>query len=75
MGVKQDIVNEIFKPRRNKFQRRRVTIKGLNDLIEIDLMDMAKNKTTNRGKIYFSLNERFLIIFRNNIYLNGCKRI
>lgn len=49
MGVKQDIVNEIFKPRKKKFPRRRVKIKGLNDLIEIDLMDMSKNKKTNSG--------------------------
>lgn len=50
MGVKQDIVQEIFKPRRKKFARRRVEIRGLNDLMEIDLMDVQRNKKDNNGK-------------------------
>lgn len=35
MSVKEQIIKEIFKPARRNFTRRKVVIKGLNDLIQV----------------------------------------
>lgn len=37
-----DVINEMYRPARRRFIRRPTVIKGLDDLICIDLMDMSK---------------------------------
>lgn len=51
--IKEDIVNEIHKPSRKTFRRRRVIIKGINDLIVADLVEMIP---------YAKLNKRYKYI-------------
>ena len=48
--IKQDIVNELHKPARKNFTRRRVIIKGLNEPFEADLVEM--NAYANFNKKY-----------------------
>lgn len=51
-NVKQDIVNELHKPTRKNFQRRRVLIKGLSDLLVGDLIEMIPYAKFNKGYKY-----------------------
>ena len=51
-SVKADVVNELHKPARKKFKRRRVLIKGLNDLWQADLVEMIPYAKLNRGFRY-----------------------
>ncbi|KAJ8913128.1 hypothetical protein NQ315_006046 [Exocentrus adspersus] len=37
-NIKEEVVNELHKPARKKFKLRHVIVKGLNDLIQIDLV-------------------------------------
>ncbi|KAK9701381.1 hypothetical protein QE152_g30661 [Popillia japonica] len=50
--VKKDIVNELHKPARRNFRRRRVIIKGLDDLWQADLADFKLYSRENRGYKY-----------------------
>ena len=50
--IKLEIVNEIHKPARKNFKRRRVIIKGLNDLFQADLVEMIPYAKINRGNKY-----------------------
>lgn len=48
---RSDIIDELFKPSRRNFKRRKVVLKGINDLIQFDLMDfqqLAKENDSNR---------------------------
>lgn len=47
--AKKQIVDEIFKPIRRKFNRRRTIIKGLFDLWQADLAQMDNYAKMNRG--------------------------
>jgi Integrase core domain len=49
---KQQLVNELFKPIKRKFERRRVVVKGLHDLLQLDLMDMQNLRKENRAYRY-----------------------
>ncbi|KAJ8912744.1 hypothetical protein NQ315_016700 [Exocentrus adspersus] len=49
--VKEDIVNELHKPARINFKRRR-TIKVLNDLLQADLIDLISYSKKNNGYKY-----------------------
>lgn len=51
-NVKQVIVNELHKPARRNFTRRRVIIKGLQDLMQIDLISLIPYAKFNRGYKY-----------------------
>ncbi|KAJ8914742.1 hypothetical protein NQ315_017453 [Exocentrus adspersus] len=51
-NVKEDIVNELHKPARINFKRRRTIIKGLNDLIQADLIDLISYSKENNGYKY-----------------------
>ncbi|KAJ8914713.1 hypothetical protein NQ315_017423 [Exocentrus adspersus] len=48
-NVKEDIVNELHKPTSINFKRRRTIIKGLNDLIQADLIDLISYSKENNG--------------------------
>lgn len=50
--VKKQVVEEIHKPARINFMRRRVIIKGLNDLFQADLVDMKEYSRENKGYKY-----------------------
>lgn len=50
--MKKQIVDEIHRPARKNFRRRRVIIKGLNDLLQADLVEMIPYAKTNRGFRY-----------------------
>lgn len=52
MNVKENIIEELHKPARKKFTRRRVILKGLNDLIQADLVEMIPYAKHNRGHRY-----------------------
>lgn len=49
---RSDIVNELFKPARKNFPRRKVVLKGIDDLVELDLMDMQQIAKENEGFRY-----------------------
>ena len=50
--IKEDVVNELHKPARKKYKRRRVIVKGLNDLWQADLVEMQPYAKFNRGYRY-----------------------
>lgn len=49
---KEDVVNELHKPARKIFRRRRVVVKGLNDLWQADLVEMIPYWKFNKGYRY-----------------------
>uniref|UniRef100_A0A1Y1LQW2 Integrase catalytic domain-containing protein n=1 Tax=Photinus pyralis TaxID=7054 RepID=A0A1Y1LQW2_PHOPY len=49
---KVQLVEELHKPARKNFPRRRVIIKGLNDLFQADLVEMIPYARTNKGFRY-----------------------
>lgn len=51
-NIKEEIVNELHKPARKYFKRRRVIVKGLNDLVQADLVEMIKYAKINKGYKY-----------------------
>lgn len=51
-NIKEEIVNELHKPARKHFKRRRVIVKGLNDLVQADLVEMIKYAKINKGYKY-----------------------
>lgn len=50
--IKQQVVDELHKPARKNFKRRRVIIKGLNDLFQADLVEMIPYAKANRNFKY-----------------------
>lgn len=46
---RRQIINELHKPARKKFKRRSVTIRGLDDLWQADLVDMSVYSSENKG--------------------------
>lgn len=51
MDVKQQIVNEIHKPARRNFRKRKVITKGIDDLWQADLVEMNSGKLKGISKI------------------------
>lgn len=51
-NIKEAVINEIHKPARKNFRRRHVLIKGLNDLLQIDLVEMIPYAKMNKGYRY-----------------------
>lgn len=52
MNIKQQIVEELHRPARKNFTRRRVILKGLNDLYQADLVEMIPYSKVNKGYRY-----------------------
>ena len=50
--IKRSLVNELHKPIRYNFPRRKVIVKGFNDLFQVDLIDMQKYSRFNKGNKY-----------------------
>lgn len=51
-NIKEDVVNELHKPARIHFKRRRVIVKGLNDLLQADLVEMIPYAKINKDYKY-----------------------
>lgn len=51
-SIKRDLINEIHAPVRRNFPRRKVIIKGLQDLFQADLVEMIPYSTENKGYKY-----------------------
>lgn len=52
MNIKKEVVDELHKPARKNFKRRRVIIKGLHDLFQADLVEMIPYSKNNKGYRY-----------------------
>lgn len=52
MDVKRGLVEELHRPARKNFKRRRVILKGLNDLFQADLVEMQPYAKENKGNRY-----------------------
>lgn len=52
MSVKEQVIDELHRPARVNFRRRRVILKGLNDLLQADLVEMIPYARLNRGYRY-----------------------
>lgn len=52
MSYKQQVVEEVHKPARRNFKRRKVVVKGLNDLLQADLVEMQPFAKLNKGYRY-----------------------
>lgn len=52
MNAKEQVVNELHKPARKNFKRRRIIIKGLDDLWQADLAEMGNYAKENRNFKY-----------------------
>lgn len=50
--VKKDIVSELHKPARINFKRRRVIVKGINETLQADLVEMIPYSKENKGFKY-----------------------
>lgn len=46
---RRQIVNELHKPARKKFVRRLVTVRGIDDLWQADLVDMGAYSSVNKN--------------------------
>lgn len=51
-NVKKEIVNELHKPARRNFRRRHVIVKGIQDLLQADLVEMIPYAKFNKGYRY-----------------------
>lgn len=51
--IKKDVVEELHKPARRIYPRRKVVLKGLNDLWQIDLVEMLPYARENKGYIIY----------------------
>lgn len=47
--IRKVLAEELHKPARRKFARRKVTLKGLNDLYQADLVEMGPYARVNKG--------------------------
>lgn len=52
MDAKAAIADELHKPARKNYPRRKVTLKGLNDLYQADLVEMQPYSNVNKGYRY-----------------------
>lgn len=52
LSIKEHVVEELHKPARVHFRRRRVILKGLNDLLQADLVEMLPYAKFNKGYRY-----------------------
>lgn len=50
--IKRDVVEELHRPARKNFPRRRVVVKGLDDLFQADLVEMRPYYKVNKGYRY-----------------------
>ena len=70
-SVKESVVNELHKPARKTFRRRRVIVKGLNDLYQADLVEMIPYAKINEGYRYILV---VINVFSKLVWLRPVKR-
>lgn len=70
-NVKKQVVEELHKPARKNFQRRRVIVKGLNDLIQADLVEMQPYAKSNKGFRYILV---VINVFSKFVWMQPVKR-
>lgn len=51
-NIKETVVDELHKPARKTYRRRRTIVKGLNDLLQADLVEMQPYARFNKGYRY-----------------------
>jgi len=71
MDVKRVVIEELHKPARKNFKRRRTIIKGLHDLYQADLVEMIPYASTNRGFRYILM---VLNAFSKKLWARPVKR-
>lgn len=71
MDIKRVVVEELHKPARKSFKRRRTIIKGLNDLFQADLVEMIPYAPVNRGFRYILM---VLNAFSKKLWARPVKR-
>lgn len=49
---RKELIEELYKPARRTFERRKVVVRGINDLIQVDLCDFQKLAKYNKGYKY-----------------------
>lgn len=49
---RRELIEELYKPARRNFKRRKVVVKGINDLLQVDLCDFQKLAKYNKGFKY-----------------------
>lgn len=70
-NIKKEVVEELHKPARRKFKRRRVIIKCLNDLIQADLVEMIPYAKNNKGFRYILV---VINVFSKYVWAEPVKR-
>lgn len=71
MSIKRQIIEELHKPARKRFRRRRVIVKGLNDLYMADLVEMIPYAKINKGFRYILV---LLNMFSKRVWACPLKR-
>ena len=71
MDVKRAVIEELHRPARKNFKRRRTIIKGINDLFQADLVEMIPYASSNRGFRYILM---VLNAFSKRLWARPVKR-
>lgn len=69
--IKKQIVEELHKPARRTFKRRRVIVKNINDLLQLDLVQLDKFAKLNKGFRYILV---AINVFSKFLYAQAIKR-
>lgn len=69
--TKQQIVKEIHRETRKNFERRKYTMRGINDTLQADLIEMQQFKTVNRGYRYILI---VIDVFSKRAYAEPLKQ-
>lgn len=69
-GHKQQIVDEIHRPSRKNFERRKYSMRGIADTLQADLIDMQSFKEGNRGYRYILI---VIDVFSKKAYAQALK--
>lgn len=70
-NIKEQVVEELHKPTRKNFQRRRVIVKHSNDLIQADLVEMQPYARINKGYRYILV---VINVFNKFVWAQPVKR-
>uniref|UniRef100_V5FZT0 Uncharacterized transposon-derived protein F54H12.3 n=1 Tax=Anoplophora glabripennis TaxID=217634 RepID=V5FZT0_ANOGL len=70
-SIKEVVVNELHKPARKNFRRRHVLVRGLNDLIQADLVEMIPYAKVNKGYRYILI---VINVFSKFVWAEPVKR-
>lgn len=71
MSIKKEVIDELHKPARVKFKRRRTIVRGLNDLFQTDLIEMVPYAPVNKGYRYILM---VIDVFSKKLWARPIKR-